>query len=104
MCIEFLTCWAIYDSERTCCIFFKNEDSIKYIQLVDWVELVVNAAALYYFFNYANTLLLPFAVVVIGNVLPLSFRLLGSFIRWCGCCKLWTRKAFLSTRVLALLC
>ena len=65
---------------------------------------MVNVAALVLFMNYADTMLLPFAVVVLGNFLPLAFRLVGSFIRWCGCFKLWTRKAFLSTRVLALVC
>ena len=101
MCIEILACC---DSDKTCCIFFKNKHSIKYIQFVDWVELLLNLAALIYFLNYADTLLLPILVVILGNFLPVSIRLLGSFIRWCGCFKLWTRKAFFSTRVFALVC
>ena len=104
MCIEFLTCWCCWDSDKTCCIFVRNQDSIKYIQLADWVELLVNVAALVGFLRFSDTLLLPLVVVVLGNFLPLTIRLLGSFIRCCGCCKLWTRKAFLTTRVLGLLC
>ena len=104
MCIEFLTCWCLCDQEQTCCIFIRNAASIKYIQLADWVELVVTVTAVVLYVTYADTLLLPFAVVLLGNLLPLSIKLMGSFLRWCGCFKLWTRKAFLSTRVIALVC
>ena len=104
MCIEFLTCWCLCNQEQTCCIFFQHVDSIKYIQLADWVELVASITALVLFLNYADTLILHFVVVLFGNFLPLSIRLIGSYIRWCGLFKLWTRKAFFNTRLLALVC
>jgi hypothetical protein len=53
---------------------------------------------------HQTSLLLPVVIFLFGNAMPVLIRLVGNLLRWCGCCRLWTRSAFSYSRLLALIC
>ena len=102
MCFD--TMLAMWYSDKFCCICVKLSKSIKYIQALDILELLLNAAAivLYLMFIRTSNLHLPLLVLVFGNLLAVGIRMVGNFLRWCGCGRLWTRSALSCARFFGL--
>ena len=101
MCIEFLTCWCFSSQNSHCCIFFDNQKSIRYIQLLDWIEFTLTIVGIYLYFTFSEQWLIPILFTSVGHLLPSSIRIVGSLLWWIGCCKLTSLKQFYKTRFLA---
>ena len=80
MCIEFLTCWCFSAQETSCCIFFDNKKSIRYMQALDWIEFGLTVTGIYLYFTYSEQWLIPIAITSIGHLLPSSIRIIGSVL------------------------
>ena len=74
------------------------------IHIVDIFEVLVNLALVYYYLQVRDSItLVPWAVILMGNLLPLSLRMFGMILRVCGGRRVWTRGAFFCTRLFGIL-
>ena len=102
MCCEILC--SLWRSDRYCCMCLRLRKGIKAIHLLDLFELFFNAALVYLYAGMRHEMtLIPWAIILLANLLPMTFRTLGLVMKVCGAMRLWTRAAFYCTRVWALI-
>jgi len=96
----------LWRSVRSCCLCIPVRKGVHLIHCVDIVELLINSALVYYYYLMVrdSITLVPFALILFGNLVPLASRLLGMVLRVCGAMRLWTRGAVFCSRLSSLIC
>ena len=98
MCCEIFC--SLWRSDRYCCMCLRIRKGVKAIHFLDLFELFLNTALVYlYVQTRHNITFVPWALILIGNLLPMTFRILGFLMKICGAMRLWTRAAFYCMRV-----
>lgn len=97
-------CCSIYNSEKYCCFFINSKGALKYLHLIDFIELIINIALIYFYLTKDLSITyVPWILLLFGNLISLTLRILGALLRGCGAFRLWTRQAMFCSRLWAIL-
>ena len=98
MCCDVIC--SLWRSARFCCLCIRVRNGVYLVHLLDLFEVFVNGALLYFYLTIRDSLtLVPYALILWGNLVPLFFRIGGLSLRVCGALRLWTRGAVFCSRL-----
>ena len=102
MCCEVIC--SLWRSARACCMCIRIRKGVHLISVIDIFEVVLNATLIYFWASIKESVtLVPFALILLGNLLPCTIRIVGLCIRLCGALRLWTRGAMFCSRLCSMI-
>ena len=99
-----VACCSLCRSEKKCCLCIKVRNAVAPMTAFDILEALLNLTLIYLYAKKHDSLtFVPWALILFGNLIPVSLRLVGAVFSCLGSFRLWTRQAYYCMRLWALL-